>query len=79
MSTDNIVPIKQPWSPREQLLVMLNELAAYVSIAPDDEQFAIALFTRGSEEDTVHCGGFADDKAAMRYLQAFIRNQGFAE
>jgi hypothetical protein len=42
------------------------------------DQLAIAVFARHSDGIDVLCGGFADDKAASKYLQAFIRNQGFA-
>lgn len=65
-------------SHREKLIAFLRELADDIEQAPEGMRTAIAFFAEDPEGITVHCGGFTDDQAAIRYLSAFIRNQGFA-
>ena len=76
--SDNVVPLH---SKRERMLdrvKQLRDLANDIEQSPEDFTMAIALFAQHGDETMVNCGGFADDKAASKYLQAFIRNQGFA-
>lgn len=83
--SNNIVPF--PQNPTEQhddrrlkMIAFLRDLANDLeSTDPSDRvQVALAFFITDGSETDVQCGGFRDDQASIKYLSAFIRNQGFA-
>ena len=83
--SDNVVPF--PQNPTEQhddrrskMIAFLRNLANDLESmdASDQVQVALAFFITDGSETDVQCGGFRDDQAAIKYLAAFIRNQGFA-
>ena len=89
MSDENVVPINRGQladaeeiqadpTHREKLIAFLRELADDLEMAPESIRTAVAFFVDDGDGIDVRCGGFADDQASIRYLSAFIRNQGFA-
>lgn len=77
----NVVPIRSPEtqaSKRERMIGFLRGMADDLAQSEEDVQIAIALFVTDGKETDIRCGGFTDDQAAIKYLTAFIRNQGFA-
>lgn len=81
----NIVPFPQNSTEqhddrRSKMIAFLRDLANDLeSTGPNDHvQVALAFFITDGSETEVQCGGFRDDQAAIKYLSAFIRNQGFA-
>lgn len=82
--SDNVVPF--PQNPTDQpsrhasMAAFLRSLANDLDSADDGEptRVALAFFITDGNNTDVQCGGFRDDQAAIKYLSAFIRNQGFA-
>lgn len=84
----NIVPFPQNSTEqhddrRSKMIAFLRDLAsdleATMAIDGSDRvKVALAFFITDGSETDVQCGGFRDDQAAIKYLSAFIRNQGFA-
>lgn len=81
--SDNVLPFQskplQEESRTARTIAFLRQLADDIEKAPEGVHTAIAFFAECDGELDVMCGGFMDDTAAIRYLTAFIRNQGFAE
>lgn len=80
--SDNVTPIRPTVdvSQREKYIAWLQSVIDALRAGDDvPDALAIAVFAKHSDGTDVMCGGFRDDTAASKYMQAFIRNQGFAQ